>query len=71
MPNMPAAHLPNSECSLSLCHWLREYIKQSKNSRYTLKRHKYFSYETSDASPKFPLKYGMHVPLPKVHDTRQ
>ena len=28
MPNMPAAHLPNSECSLFLCHWLREYIKE-------------------------------------------
>lgn len=27
LPNMPAAHLPNSECSLFLCHWLREYIK--------------------------------------------
>lgn len=27
MPNMPAAHLPNSECSLFLCHCLREHIK--------------------------------------------
>ena len=25
MPNMPAAHLPNSECSLFLCHCLRVY----------------------------------------------
>lgn len=27
MPNLPAAHLPNSECSLFLCHCLREYKK--------------------------------------------